>query len=291
MRGGRESTVIDVDVRILDRGDVPTPLPNGGTIVYPARAVFGPRVQQDYQLVLVHTGSVHVSVDGVVREIPPGHVGLLRPGGRESFVFARDRETHHGWIALPPHNLDEKARAALDAAPWCLPISEAMQACMDLACSTMSIDDPDGRPVLTAIARAALALYAAEATHVPGATPTEHPAVTHARALARKSACEGLNVQDLARSAHISPEHLVRLFRRDLGTTPGALLRAERRAHGMHLLTHTGLSVAEIAHQSGFASPHHFAQALRAAIGMSPTELRAHGWAARLPESAEADHS
>lgn len=102
-----------------------------------------------------------------------------------------------------------------------------------------------------------------------------------ARALARQRACEGLGAAELAREVGVSPEHLVRLFARELGTTPGAYLRAERVAHAMQLLAHTGLSVAEIAHQSGFATPQHLAHCLRAATGQTPTGLRACSWEAR----------
>jgi len=47
------------------------------------------------------------------------------------------------------------------------------------------------------------------------------------------------------------------------------------------LLTHTGLSVAEVAPRAGFATPPHLAASLRAATGQTPTELRRRSWAAR----------
>src|SRR5919201_669205 len=106
----------------------------------------------------------------------------------------------------------------------------------------------------------------------------EHPAVTRARELARRRAAEGISVSDLACEVGLSLEHLVRLFRRQTGLTPGAVLREERLSHGMHLLQHTGLTVAEVARRSGFVSPHHFARSVRAATGMSPSELRAGSW-------------
>lgn len=265
----------------------PPRLPNGGAVIYPPRSTFGPRVQGDYQLVLVHTGSAQVTVDGVARAIPPGHVGLLRPGGVETFAFARERDTYHSWIALPPSYLDEGERAALDAAPRLLPLSAVMESCVALGQESAAVDDAARRPVLAAVAHAALALYVAEAEHAGGGTATRplHPAVARARAIARERACDGLSVAELAHEVHLSAEHLVRLFHRDLGVTPGAFMRAERLAHGMHLLTHTGLTVAEVAHQSGFASPHHFAHALRAAVGVSPTDLRVRSWSARIGDS------
>ena len=259
----------------------PPSLPNAGAVVYPPRATFGPRRQPDYQLVLVHTGSAHVTVDGVGRDIPRGHVGLLRPGHEEVYAFAPDGETRHSWIAVPPRALDHATRAALEAAPNLLPLSTELEACVEVGRATVAVDEPERRPVLAAVGRAALALYVAEGAHAPTASARLHPAVARARTLARERAHEGIGVGELAREVGVSPEHLVRLFRRDLDTTPGAFLRAERLAHAMRLLAQTGLGVAEVAHRSGFASPHHLAHCLRAATGRTPTELRARSWAAR----------
>jgi AraC family transcriptional regulator of arabinose operon len=228
----------------------------------------------------VHTGSAYVSVDGVTREIGAGQVGLLLPGAVEFFAFARTRETRHSWITLPPSYLDDDERRALGQVRDCLSLSPAMQACVEVGCEVAEVDDPARRPVLVAVARAALALYVAEATYAAVAQRAAHPAVTRACEVARRRAREGIGVQDLAREVGLSTEHLVRLFRRDTGLTPGAFLRAERLAHGMHLLEHTGLPVAEVAQQSGFASPHHFARCLRAAVGLTPTQLRTRHWAA-----------
>ncbi len=256
------------------------PLANAGVVTYPPRSTFGPRAQPNYQLLLILTGSARAAVDGAARDIPSGHVGLLLPGTTESFAWAHDRETCHSWIALPPASLDDATREALTVAPRCLPLSRSLTACVEVGYTTTVVDGA-GRPVLEAIGRAAFALYLAEAAHADLASSIEHSAVTRARVIARQRACEGLGVGDLAREVGISAEHLVRLFRRDLGITPGAYLRRERLAQAVHLLTHTGLSVAEVAHRAGFATPHHLAASLRAATGQTPTELRRRSWAAR----------
>src|SRR5918911_736890 len=130
--------------------------PNAGVVTYPPRATLGPRVQHDYQLVLVHTGSAHVTVNGLRREIPAGHVGLLLPGTTEFFAFAPDRQTRHSWIAAAPAYLDGELCRQLDGTTPCLPLSATLQTCVDLGREVAAIDDPERRPVLAAVARAAL---------------------------------------------------------------------------------------------------------------------------------------
>ena len=38
---------------------------NAGTVVYPPGGKFGPRIQQDLQLVMLHTGSLEIDIDGI----------------------------------------------------------------------------------------------------------------------------------------------------------------------------------------------------------------------------------
>jgi AraC family transcriptional regulator of arabinose operon len=204
---------------------------------------------------------------------------MLMPGTTEFFVFGQGQETTcHSWIAMPPDLLERDLLTALAVSPRCLPLSSAMTACVNAGIAIARVDDPQQPTVLSAIARAALLLYVSEARRAREEGVHEHVAVTLARSIARQHAREGLTVNDLAKTVGVSPEHLVRLFRRDLGTTPGALLRAERLTHAVQLLTHTGLSVAEVAHQAGYADAHHFARSLRRVTGLTATELRRRNW-------------
>lgn len=42
-----------------------------GNIVYPPGGRYGPRLQADIQLVLLHTGSMEVRIDGITHAVPP----------------------------------------------------------------------------------------------------------------------------------------------------------------------------------------------------------------------------
>ena len=253
--------------------------PNAGIVTYPPQARLGPRLQHDCQLVAVHSGVVRVAVDGAGREIPAGHAGLLLPGATELFTFGPGQQTtRHSWIALPSAYLDLDQLLALERAPRCLPLSAAMVACIEAGCEVARLDDPLQPAILGAMAVAALHLYLAEASHAGEHSGPERMVVTRAQAIVRQRAADGLSVTELAEAVAVSPEHLVRLFRRDLGTTPGAVLRAARLARALQLLTQTGLSVTEVAHQAGYASSQHFARSVREATGLTATELRRRSW-------------
>jgi transcriptional regulator GlxA family with amidase domain len=88
---------------------------------------------------------------------------------------------------------------------------------------------------------------------------------------------------DLGRvaDAHVTPAHLVRRFRAELGVTQIAYLWERRVATGLDLLTNTGLPVGEIAARCGFKSVYHFSRRVKAQSGLAPTALRRARWAAR----------
>jgi len=275
--------VPNLDASALDLADpqrlVGTSRPNAGIVTYPPQARLGPRLQHDCQLVAVHSGVVRVAVDGTGREIAAGHVGLLLPDATELFTFGQGQQTtRHSWIALPSAYLDPGQMLALERAPRCLPLSAAMVACIEAGCEVARLDDPRQPDILGAMAMAALHLYLAEARHAGAHGGPDCTVVARAQAIVRQRAEDGLTVTELAEAVAVSPEHLVRLFRRDLGTTPGTVLRAARLARALQLLTQTGLSVTEVAHQAGYASSQHFARSVREATGRTATELRRRSW-------------
>ena len=73
----------------------------------------------------------------------------------------------------------------------------------------------------------------------------------------------------------MSPAHLVRRFRAELGTTPMAYLWERRVAVAVDLLQSTGLPIKEVAARTGFRSVYHFSRRVKAQAGVPPTEVRA----------------
>lgn len=273
------------------RGAEPGGGTNGGIVTYAPGATMGPRLQLEYELVLVHRGGVAVMVDGISRTIPAGHVGLMLPGRSERYRFTSDRPTCHSWVALHPALLDAPQRTALDQAPPCLPLSAAMVQCGELVLAIVPVETALQVPLLAAVARLALLFYLAEAASEPPAHHVLHPSLRRARNLAREQAAAGLRVAELAREVGVSPEYLARLCRRELGISPKQLLQAEQIRLGSQLLERTGLSVAEVAQRAGFASAQHFARRLREAMGVSPLALRQRSWTAQgqVDEPARGD--
>jgi AraC family transcriptional regulator of arabinose operon len=245
-----------------------------GEVVYPPGGRLGPRWQRDVQLVLVHEGGARIAVDGGERTVlRPGAAGLLLPGHSEEFAFAPDAPTRHSWVQgrLVGGHLERLA-----ALPPALPASTALAELVREAVAVSRAPLPTARPLLAALASAALWRYAGEAeSRVRG--PGE--AVERARRFLHDHLADpAVDLEQAARAAHVSPAHLVRRFRAELGVTPMAYLWQRRVATGIDLLANTGLPVGDVAARTGFKSVYHFSRRVNERTGLPPTAVRRASW-------------
>ncbi len=77
-----------------------------------------------------------------------------------------------------------------------------------------------------------------------------------------------------AAAVGLSPRHMETLFRRALGTTPGAYALSLRIAAARRMVEDTHHPLAEIALRTGFSSPSSLSRAFRRAYGAAPGTLR-----------------
>ena len=95
---------------------------------------------------------------------------------------------------------------------------------------------------------------------------------------AMEACCQRLRhpwtVAALADVAMVSPSRFAHLFRLQVGTTPLRYVEKQRLARAAQLLQRSSLSVKEIAHEVGFASPFYFSLRFKAETGASPRAFR-----------------
>jgi AraC-like DNA-binding protein len=85
---------------------------------------------------------------------------------------------------------------------------------------------------------------------------------------------EPLDVEQLARGAHMSPGHLSREFRRVYGEPPYSYLMTRRVERAMTLLRRGDLSVTEICFAVGFSSLGTFSTRFTELVGVAPSVYR-----------------
>jgi len=95
-----------------------------------------------------------------------------------------------------------------------------------------------------------------------------------AKDLADSAFDTALTLEDLAREAGLSSNHLLRMFKQVFGATPHQYLTARRLERARYLLAHTDQPVTEICLSVGFASLGAFSWLFRRRVGVSPAAYR-----------------
>ena len=85
---------------------------------------------------------------------------------------------------------------------------------------------------------------------------------------------EKVTLDDLARAATVSPSYLIRLFKRQLETTPHDYLLRYRISRAKELLAETTLTSAVIAERVGFTSESNFSYRFKQMTGQGPRAYR-----------------
>ena len=95
-----------------------------------------------------------------------------------------------------------------------------------------------------------------------------------ARDFIAASAIQNVSLEEIARIACLSPNHLLRNFKQLFGQTPHQYLTAQRLQHAARLLRQTNHTVTEVCFAVGFESLGSFSTLFRRHTGFSPDAFR-----------------
>ena len=97
-----------------------------------------------------------------------------------------------------------------------------------------------------------------------------------ARSLMHRCYAEPLDLDAIARTAHMSRFHFAREFRREFDETPHQYLTQRRIEHAKQMLLYTDATVTEICLAVGFSSVGSFSTLFRRHTGHAPQHYRRH---------------
>ncbi len=84
-----------------------------------------------------------------------------------------------------------------------------------------------------------------------------------------------LTVESLARTFHVSPSYLHKIFRKQLNTSPIQYISNIKINEAQYLLSTSDLSIVQIAERCGFGDSRYFSRVFKCAAGISPSQYRA----------------
>ncbi len=252
-----------------------------GDILYNPGGACGPRIQHDYQLVIVHTGCLDLLLDGQTIHVGQGHGILLSPGHREHFIFSGESETHHSWFAIHPKAVPRALKREFHSFRGPIPFAGRMHTLLELSRRPLFGSLPEAPLEAGFYLGLGLALMCDFATAVRSGKKTDTAAEA---ALAKmeqfiwKEFASHLSLHDIARAVGVSRQHLLKLCRMHNKQTPMVQLYAARLEIATDLLRQTGLPISAVAEKCGFVSIFHFSRKFKQAYGESPAAWRRGLW-------------
>ena len=104
--------------------------------------------------------------------------------------------------------------------------------------------------------------------------PDTRERVVRAREYLDEHLSDDVDLRTLAREVALSPFHLARSFRQEVGESPHRYLVRRRLDRAAELLVSTPLTVTQVCDRVGFGSPAHFSQSFRRRFGVPPSVYR-----------------
>jgi AraC-like DNA-binding protein/quercetin dioxygenase-like cupin family protein len=248
-----------------------------GEVLYEPGGECGPRMQRDFELVILHSGACRVDVDGATRELRAGAVYLFLPGHREHFRFAGDRQTHHSFCSVHPAFMPKAFGRQLQKAVTQVNCSEVFR---NLLRTVFKTRPPQNASARTMIDQMALCLFAEylDSARRADSEPDQDLAVDRFRSHIEEHFGDADCLLQAHRAARVSRNGLILRFRSQMQMTPARYLWRVRVERGAAMLYETGYSISEIADQCGFKTPFHFSRLIKTHFGMSPKDLRNKAW-------------
>jgi AraC-like DNA-binding protein len=252
-----------------------------GDILYAPGGECGPRIQHDYQLVVIHQGSLDLMLDEVKVHVTQGSGLLLSPGHREHFIFSADRETHHSWCAIHPKAVPPLLRKSFETHLGPFPFAGRMNLLLDMGRRTSFTpppDDPLEDGFYLGIALALICDFASTVKGGRGSTSAADGVLSRMEQYIRKDYAKPLSLHDIAKAVGVSRQHLLKVCRTQGRPTPMKQLYVARLDVATDLLRQTGLPVNVIADKCGFVSIFHFSRKFKESYHESPIAWRNGLW-------------
>lgn len=183
----------------------------------------------------------------------------------------------HIQLAPPPRNRHAVWIDGTGPLPLSLPVKphlEAMRRIFTTFCVQLSQPGPGPRALVISAVWEMLAILAMVAR--PGGSQTL--VIDDWQRMRMRLAADQrgkLEIQELARAAGMSADHLIRGFRQRFGVSPGHYRTRERLRQAAHRLRSSDEPIKAVAHAFGFVDAYSFTRAFRRYLGVLPSDLRA----------------
>lgn len=261
-----------------------------GDILYAPGGACGPRIQHDYQLVVIHQGSLDLKLDEENIHVGAGQGILLSPGHREYFSFSSEQETQHSWCAIHPKALSQDVKSQLRAYRGPIPFAGRMHTLLEMSRRPQFASLPE-QPLqggfYLGLGLALMCDFASAVKDGRTSNSATEAVLAKMEQFIWKQLASPISLHDIARAVGVSRQHLLKVCRMHQKPTPMTQLYAARLEAATDLLRRTGLPMGTVAEKCGFVSMFHFSRKFKQAYGESPAAWRRELWQQHPAEAVD----
>jgi AraC-like DNA-binding protein len=238
---------------------------------------FAPHSHDSYSIGLVQSGALSFKYRSPSDVVPAGNIMIIHPGevhtgkciGDQGCVYRMMyikpeilRDGFSELYAKPPLDLFFRAQNILDRDL----ARTIFQVHRSFENATLMVFEKESK-LMTLMAR--LISRHASPRLLVKPLRTDKSFVKKAKRFLEDRYDENVSLKDLAREVNISPYHLLRVFESELGIPPYAYLTQIRIQESKRLLSN-GVSIADVAQQTGFCDQSQFTKRFKQIVGTTP---------------------
>lgn len=236
-----------------------------------------PSGRKDYQLLYIASGKAHFFFDGKERIITEGNMILYRPDEPQKYLYYAADQTEVYWVHFTGSDVESILRCyglsggenvfhtgfSTDYRWLYRQMIRELQLCRQNYEELLSLSL---RHIFLLINR-----YLHEGSGLGRDIQNEIERAAH---FFNENYHTAINIEEYAKSRHMSVCWFIRSFRQIIKATPMQYVLSLRMANAQSLLETTEYNINEIAAAVGYDNPLYFSRLFRRHTGMSPSEYR-----------------
>jgi len=251
-----------------------------GVTADPPGATYGPRLANNYELIWIMEGEVSATFGRTLIQGKEGTIFFRYPGVRDYYEWSKRGRTVHAYVQfeIPRKN-------GFKIPPKGVPMFRHMppnDVLRPLFGYFLKLDELKGKEIndlMGATLELMLNSYFSGKIEVKALLPSQFPelverTIEFITSHNEKNPAGKLNLTELSRLVHSSPENLCRLFQKTLHLGPLEYVKMLRLDRAANLLRRSNQSLKEVAAQTGFYDSFHLSKSFKKVYGLSPKDFR-----------------
>lgn len=237
-----------------------------------------PKGRKDYQFLYVVSGKAHFYFDGVKEIVSAGNIVIYRPGESQRYWYCGNDKTEVFWVHFTGSDVKEFfEKYGITREVHVVHIGESYEykKIFQQMIKELKLCKEDYEQLLANhLHNLMITIHRSVNRKLEGRNQAMGNEIDEAIAYFHMNYNKPINIEEYAKSIHMSVRWFIRNFKEHTKTTPAQYILSLRIINAKALLMQTDYDVKEIANIVGYENAFYFSRIFKKQTGLSPTEYR-----------------